>query len=137
MNFKLKTSNFLVKASITILFISTGLLLLYFIQNIIDLILGIFFLSVGTILLLYLIKANKSLDSYSKATNFDERSEINRLKASDLSFKFLFVSINILILVYALNPIPVEIFVAFLSPLLAFSIIIYLGYFYWHEKEMV
>lgn len=120
---------------IVILFISIGLILLYFNQNPIDLLLGAFFLILGISFMLYLIKTNKSVNSYSSLTNYDERSEINRLKAADISFKFLFVSINALILFQALNPVSVEVFLAFLSPIMAFAIILYFGNYYWNERR--
>ncbi|MHA2104719.1 MAG: hypothetical protein ACW981_14930 [Candidatus Hodarchaeales archaeon] len=121
---------------IVVLFISLGLTLLYFNQNPVDLLLGAFFLILGLFFMLYLIKTNKSLNSYSNLSNYDERSEINRLKAADISFKFLFVSINVLILLQAVNPVPVEIFLAFLSPIMAFAIILYFSYYYYHERSI-
>ena len=130
MNINKKKKNSIVKILLVIFFISIGLILLYFNNNLIELLFGSFFLILGLFLFLYYIK---SRNSDSNSTNFDERSEINRLKAADLSFKFLFITINGLLLLYAFNPVTIEIFLAFLSPIMAFAIIIYFCYFYWNE----
>jgi hypothetical protein len=136
MNVSSKRDLSIVKIVLVITFISLGLILLFFNQNPIDLFLGVFFLLIGLYSLIYLVKANKSLNSYSNLTNYDERSEINRLKAADISFKFLFISINTLIVFYAVNPVTIEIFLAFLSPIMAFAFIIYFSYYYWNERRI-
>lgn len=122
-----------VKVLLITFFISIGLILSYFNSNLIELFLGSFFLILGVLLFLYYIKFRNSA---TNLTNFDERSEINRLKAADFSFKFLFLTINGLLLFYFLNPVNIEIFLALLSPLIAFSIIIYFSYFYWNERRI-
>jgi hypothetical protein len=136
MNVISKGNPSIVKILMVIIFITLGLILLYLNQNLIDLFLGAFFLLIGLFLAFYLVKAKKSFNSYSNLTNYDERSEINRLKASDLSFKFLLVTINAIILFNALNPVSIEVFLAFLSSLMAFAIILYFSFYHWNERRI-
>ena len=134
MNINKKRELTIIKMLLVIFFIFLGSILLYFNNNSIELLLGAFFLILGVIIFLYFIKTTRSSNLNPNLTDFDERSEINRLKAADLSFKFLFLTINGLLIIYALNPITIEIFIALLSPLMAFAIVIYFGYYYWNER---
>ena len=126
----------LVKLLIIIFFISIGLLLLLFNRNEIELSFGVIFLFVGLILLYYFIKNNPVQNKTLKPVSYDERSEINRLRASDLSFRFMFISINLLIILYALNWVPDNIIIVFLGPIVGLSVIIYFMYFYLTERQV-
>ena len=118
------------KPILILIFISLGLLLLYFNQNTIELTLGAFFILLGIIIFFKGRKTNLS----SNLVSYDERSELTRLRGADLSFKFLFITINILIILFTLNPAKLEVFFAFLGPIMAVSIVIYFGYYYWNER---
>lgn len=124
-----------IKITIMILFLILGLILLYINQNIIELSLAILFIVISLILFLITIRNNNLFNSSTLTNQYDERSELTRLRGADLSFKFLFVSLSIIIIVFALYPSSSEVFLAFLGPILAFSILIYMTYFYWNERS--
>lgn len=126
-----------IKLLIALILISIGLISIYFNNNLVELSLGIFLLFIGVIFLFFFMNKNKKIRKLQNNFDYDERSELNRLKASDLSFKFIFVTINILFILNGLNWIPDNILVAFLGPLIAISILIYIGFFFWSEKRLV
>lgn len=127
----------IIKLFIVLILISTGLLTIYYQVNLVELSLGVFLLFIGIITLFFFINKNRNISKHQNTFEFDERSEINRLKASDISFKFIFISINILFILNGLNWIPANIIVAFLGPISAISILLYIGLFFWTERRIV
>ena len=129
--------SYTIKLFIVLILISIGLFSIYFNNNFVELSLGIFLLFLGVIFLFLFMNKNKKIKKLQNTFDYDERSEINRLKASDISFKFIFVSINLLFILNGLNWIPDNILVAFLGPISAISILLYITFFYWTEKRSV
>lgn len=131
-----RQNKFFGKLFIIIFFICIGLLLLLFNNNEIELLFGASFFGIGILLLYFFVKSSFTIPRESHIISYDERSEINRLKASDISFRFLFIAISLLLVLYALNWVPDHVIIILLGPIVGLSIIIYFLYFYWSEKQV-
>ena len=93
-----------------------------------------FFIMPGIIILLYSFREFKHRQKGAANIKHDERSEINRLKATDLSFRFLLISLMALIALNGAKIIDDTVFVALTGPILAVGITLYYITNYWYER---
>ena len=89
----------------------------------------------GVFILLNSLREVKDRHERRIVIKHDERSIINRLKAADLAFRFLFLSLALLIVLNALKIINEIIFVAITGPIIAMGVLCYNLGFYWFEKR--
>lgn len=89
----------------------------------------------GSLLLFYSLSEFKNRRVGKVNIRHDERSERNRLKAAEVGFRFLFVSLLILILFNAMNIIDEIIFVAMTGPIIAIGVTLYYIGYYWFEQR--
>ena len=118
-----------------IVFILIAVVGLFSSNNIIDQLLRGFFVIPGMIILFLSFREFKVKRTTKLIIKHDERSKINRLKAADLAFKFLFVSLATLIVLNAVNLINEIAFVAMTGPIIAIGVSFYFICFYWFEKR--
>jgi hypothetical protein len=125
----------LVPAMLGLIFILIAVLGVFSSKNIDDQLFSGFFLIPGTLILLLSFREFKVRREGKLIIKHDERSEINRLKATDWGFKFLFVSLMILIVLNTLNIIDEIVFVAMTGPVIAIGVAISFIGFYWFERR--
>lgn len=104
-------------------------------QNLTDQLVSLFILILGSLTLLYSINEFKIRGEGIEVIKHDERSMINRLKASDLGFRYFFVSLSILVVLNTLSIIDNVAVVAIIGPLIALGVIIQFSTYYWFEKK--
>ncbi|MHA1968530.1 MAG: hypothetical protein ACW964_12080 [Candidatus Hodarchaeales archaeon] len=116
-------------------FILFGLLVFFTKNNMIEQLSGGFIIIPGTLLLFYGFRDLRRYQSGIVVIKHDERSAKNRLKASDLGFRFYFASLSILILLNSLKVIDEIAFIALTGPIIAVGIILYYFGYYWFERN--
>ena len=122
-------------ALLGIVFILIGLLMFFSSENILEKLLYGFLIVPGTFILFYSFREFKNRREGRVIIKHDERSKINRLKGADWGFRFLFVSLAILILLNTVKLIDKITFVALTGPIIAVGITIYYIGYYWFERR--
>ncbi|MFX0015968.1 MAG: hypothetical protein ACFFB2_16110 [Promethearchaeota archaeon] len=112
-----------------------GVMGLFSLGDIFYQILSGFLIIPGSLILYYSIREFRNRRVGKLIIKHDERSEKNRLKAADLGFRFLFISLLILILFNAMNLINEIIFVAITGPVISIGITLYYLGYYWFEQR--
>ncbi|WP_455465227.1 hypothetical protein [Candidatus Hodarchaeum mangrovi] len=115
--------------------ITMGILGILFGEETLDRLLGGFLIIPGVFILLHSITEAKNRHERRLIIKHDERSIINRLKAADLAFRFLFITLALLIVLNALKIINEIIFVAITGPIVALGVLCYNISFYWFERR--
>ncbi|MFX1284843.1 MAG: hypothetical protein ACFFB5_14375 [Promethearchaeota archaeon] len=132
---KQKSFRLIVPALIGITIISIAVLGIFTQDDIFYQLLSGFLVIPGAIILLYSLREFKNRLLGKAIIKHDERSERNRLKAADLGFRFLLVSLLILILLDAMNVINEIIFIAVTGPIIAVGVTLYYIGYYWFEQR--
>ncbi len=132
---KHKSLFLLIPALIGISNILVGIFGLFLLGELLYQVLSGFLILPGTLILLYSIREFKHRQGERRGIKHDERSERNRLQAADVGFRFLFVSLLILILLNALKVINEIIFVAVTGPIIAIGVTVYYLGYYWFEQR--
>jgi len=104
-------------------------------EETLDQLLGGFLIVPGVFILLHSLREAKNRHERRLIIKHDERSIINRLKAADLAFRFLFLTLALLIVLNALKIINEIIFVAITGPIIALGVLCYNIGFYWFERR--
>lgn len=104
-------------------------------ENTLNILLSGFFFISGIWLLLYSFKEFKQRKTKGIIVKHDERSVKNRLKATDRSFRFLYISLMALIVLNAINFITNIAFVALTGPIIAVGISLQYFLYYWYERR--
>jgi len=104
-------------------------------EETLDQLLGGFLIVPGVFILLHSLRETKNRHERRLIIKHDERSIINRLKAADLAFRFLFLTLALLIVLNALKIINEIIFVAITGPIIALGVLCYNIGFYWFERR--
>lgn len=112
-----------------------GSIVIFTTENIIDKLAGGFIIAPGILVLFYSIRELKRYQNEVLIIKHDERSEKNRLKASEQGFRFYFASFSILILLYTLKVIDEKAFFALTGPIIAVGIILYYFGYYRFERN--
>ena len=124
-----------IPALLGIVFILIGVLMFFSSANFLEKLFYGFLIIPGAFILFYSLREFKNRREGRVIIKHDERSKINRLKGADWGFRFLFVSLAILILFNTMNLIDEIAFVALTGPIIAVGITIYyIGYF-WFERR--
>ncbi|MFW9904345.1 MAG: hypothetical protein ACFFFH_08445 [Candidatus Thorarchaeota archaeon] len=121
--------------SLGIVFILIGVLMFVSSENTFEKLLYGFLIVPGAFILLYSLREFKNRRDGRVIIKHDERSKINRLKGADWGFRFLFVSLAILILLNTVKLIDEIAFVALTGPIIAIGITIYYIGYYWFEQR--
>jgi Ca2+/Na+ antiporter len=132
---KPKTFPLVIPILLGVTLILMGVLGLFSSENTLDILLSGFFVIPGTLLLLYSFTEFKQRQKRVSIIRHDERSEINRLKATDWSFRFLYISLMILIVLNAINLVDNIVFVALTGPIIAVGISLHYFLYYWYERR--
>ena len=132
---KLKTFPFVIPILLGVILILIGVLSLFTSENTLDILLSGFLIIPGTLLLLYSFKEFKQRHKRVQIIRHDERSELNRLKATDWSFRFLYISLMVLIVLNAINLVNNIVFVALTGPIIALGITLHYFLYYWYERR--
>ncbi len=90
---------------------------------------------IGTSLLLYSFREFKRRQENVSIISHDERSITNRLKATDWSFRFLYISLMVLIVLNAMNLVNNMSFVALTGPIIAVGVSLQYFLYYWYEQR--
>ena len=122
-------------AGLGIVFILIGVLMFFSSANLLEKLLYGFLIVPGTFILFYSFREFKNRRKGRVIIKHDERSKINRLKGADWGFRFLFVSLAILILLNTVKLIDEIAFVALTGPIIAVGITIYYIGYYWFERR--
>lgn len=135
---KPKTFPLVIPILLSVALILMGVLGLFTSENTLNILLSGFFIIPGTLLLLYSYKEFKKRQKRQKRVSIirhDERSEKNRLKATDWSFRFLYISLMVLIVLNAINLVNNIVFVALTGPIIAVGISLHYFLYYWYERR--
>jgi di/tricarboxylate transporter len=132
---KLKTFPLVIPILLGITLILMGVLGIITSENTLDILLSGFFFIPGSWLLLYSFKEFKQRKTKGIIVRHDERSLKNRLKATDRSFRFLYISLMALIVLNAINFINNIAFVALTGPIIAVGISLQYFLYYWYERR--
>ena len=132
---KQKSFPLIIPALIGIANILMGVFGFFLLEELLYQVLSGFLIIPGTLILLYSFREFKHRRERKVIIKHDERSERNRLKAADLGFRFLFVSLLILILLNAMNVINEIVFVAVTGPIIAVGVTLYYLGYYWFEQR--
>jgi len=132
---KPKTFPLVIPILLGVVLILMGVLGLFTSENALDILLSGFFIIPGTLLLLYSFKQFKQRQKKVSIIRHDERSELNRLKATDWSFRFLYISLLVLIVLNAINLVNNIVFVALTGPIIAVGITLHYFLYYWYERR--
>lgn len=122
-------------ALLGIVFILIGVLMYLTSEKMLEQLSYGFLILPGTFILLYSFREFKKRLEKEVVIKHDERSKINKLKGADWGFRFLFVSLAILILLNALNLIDEITFIALTGPIIAIGITVYYIGYYWFERR--
>ena len=132
---KLKTFPLVIPIVLGITLILMGVLGIITNENTLNILLSGFFFIPGSLLLLYSFKEFKRRQITGLIIRHDERSVTNRLKATDWSFRFLYISLMVLIVLNAINFIDNIAFVALTGPIIAVGILLQYFLYYWYEQR--
>jgi len=132
---KPKTFPLVIPILLSVALILMGVLGLFTSENTLNILLSGFFIIPGTLLLLYSFKQFKQRQKKVSIIRHDERSELNRLKATDWSFRFLYISLLVLIVLNAINLVNNIVFVALTGPIIAVGITLHYFLYYWYERR--
>ena len=124
-----------IPALLGIVFILIGVLMFFSSANFLEKLFYGFLIIPGAFILFYSLREFKNRREGRVIIKHDERSKINRLKGADWGFRFLFVSLAILILLNTGNLIDEIAFVALTGPIIAIGITIYYIGYYWFERR--
>jgi len=125
-NRKSKLLSILLPASIGGVLILVGILAIFIGEDILDVLLSIVLMISGVFILFHTFREFNTKRKGVEIIKNDERSRINRLKASDLSFRFAYVLIMLVNLFNAFNLIDDTNYVALTRPILAIGIGLYI-----------
>ncbi len=112
-----------------------GVLGLYTSETTNEILLGGFIIILGTSLVLYSFREFKLRHQNVSIINHDERSITNRLKATDWSFRFLYISLTVLIVLNAMNLVNNIAFVALTGPIIAIGVSLQYFLYYWYDRR--
>jgi len=125
-NSKSKLLSILLPASIGGVLILVGILAIFIGEDGLDVLLSVVLMISGVFILFYTFREFNTKRKGVEIIKNDERSRTNRLKASDLSFRFAYVLIMLLNLFNAFNLIDDTNYVALTRPILAIGIGLYI-----------
>ena len=120
---------------IGIFLIFTGIWGILSSDNTLDQLVITFILFPGIFLILHTLKELKDLRTKAYVIKYDERSAINLLRAADISFRFFFLTLSLLILFHAIGLINQLVLVSILGPVVAGGVMCYYLSYYWFEKK--
>ncbi|PWI47118.1 hypothetical protein CEE45_13355 [Candidatus Heimdallarchaeota archaeon B3_Heim] len=100
-----------------------------------EILLSGFIIILGTSLLLYSFREFKRRHENVSIISHDERSITNRLKATDWSFRFLYISLMVLIVLNAMNLLNNISFIALTGPIIAVGVSLQYFLYYWYEQR--
>ena len=132
---KQKTFSLVIPILLGGVLILMGGLGVYTSENNIASLLNGFIIILGTSLLLYSFRKFKRRQENVSIISHDERSITNRLKATDWSFRFLYISLMVLIVLNAMNLINSISFVALTGPIIAVGVSLQYFLYYWYEQR--
>ena len=132
---KPKTFQLVIPILLSFGLILLGVLGLFTSETTLDILLSGFFIIPGILILLYSFKEFTQRQKGVLIIMHDERSETNRLKATDWSFRFLYISLMVLIVLNAINLVNNVVFVALTGPIIAVGITLHYFLSYWYERR--
>ena len=130
-----KTFLLVIPTLLGVVLIFMGVLGLFTSKNTNEILLGGFTIVLGTSLLLYSFKEFKRRNKNGSIISHDERSITNRLKATDWSFRFLYLSLMVLIVLNAMNLVNNIAFIALTGPIIAVGVSLQYFLYYWYDRR--
>lgn len=130
-----KTFPLVIPTLLGVVLIFMGVLGLFTSKNTNEILLGGFTIVLGTSLLLYSFKEFKRRNKNGSIISHDERSITNRLKATDWSFRFLYLSLMVLIVLNAMNLVNNIAFIALTGPIIAVGVSLQYFLYYWYDRR--
>ena len=104
-------------------------------DNTLDQLVSAFMLFPGIFLILHTLRELKDLRTKAYVIKYDERSAINLLRAADISFRFFFLTLSLVILFHAIGLINQLVLVSILGPVVAGGVLCYYLSYYWFERK--